>query len=334
MKLKIFLLIFGVSIFACADRIGDIKHAKRYGANARIVLRCVDQDGNATTNANVSSALYPDGSFENAIVKNGTTDTNGCFVMEGKTNGEFSFTVKKKGYYETSEDKYLFKDSAVSVFDGRWQPYGATNNVVLKRIVNPIPMYCKTATVVLPEKGKAFGFDCIKGDLVEPFGKGVEADFFFNYSLEYSRDNVWNATNYLNITFTTNSGATWLHSDMFSEMKTLYEAPGRGYTNTICFYLRSKDRSNREERKFQPDEYLVFKSRTVVDRNGVETNSVFGKIIPAQFWYGEENKEGIGGQVVFSYYINPTQNDHNIEFDRKNNLFKPEWRDYSWPQEP
>lgn len=42
-------------------------------ADASIILRCIDQDGQPVSEAAVSSALYTDGSFVNAIVNNGTT---------------------------------------------------------------------------------------------------------------------------------------------------------------------------------------------------------------------------------------------------------------------
>lgn len=61
------------------------------GAEACIILQCIDQTGQPVSEAAVSSALYPDGSFVNAIVNNGNTDSNGCFAMKGRTNGEYSF---------------------------------------------------------------------------------------------------------------------------------------------------------------------------------------------------------------------------------------------------
>ena len=170
-----------------ADDAGDaLKHARRYGAEARIVLRCIDQDGNVVTNAAVSTALYPDGSFENAIVGNGTVDTNGCFVMQGKANGEFSFTVKKEGYYKTREVKHLFHIPFISVSSGRWQPYGMTNTVVLKRKVNPVAMCVKSDRegILPPVKNEFIGFDLEKGDWVKPHGKGMHADLNLKYEYE------------------------------------------------------------------------------------------------------------------------------------------------------
>jgi len=170
-----------------ADDAGDaLKQARRYGAEACVVLRCIDQDGNNVTNATVSTALYPDGSFENAIVRNGTVDTNGYFMMKGKTNGEFSYTFTEQGYYETREVKHLFRIPTVSVSSGRWQPYGMTNTVVLKRKFNPVAMCVKSDRKgILPQvKNEYIGFDLEQGDWVQPHGKGVHADLNLKYEYE------------------------------------------------------------------------------------------------------------------------------------------------------
>ena len=56
-------------------------------------------------------------------------------------------------------------------------------------------------------------------------------------------------------------------------------------------------------------------------------SALYGKIHGAIQW-------GWEGGVVFSYYLNPIPNDGNLEFDGKNNLFKPDRRDNNWPKEP
>ena len=321
MKTKIFLLIFGVSIFACADRVGDINHAKRYGANARIVLRCVDQDGNATTNANVSSALYPDGSFENAIVNNGTTDTNGCFVMEGKTNGEFSYSFDKRGYYKTREDKYLFKDTAVFVSNGRWQPYGATNTVVLKRIVNPVAMYIASSPSVLditmPVREVSVGFDLEKCDWISPYGNGVNADVQFKHEFRQGKEFL-DIKSILAISFTNAfSGAYVMEKDSFSAFPTVYEVNTNANFSTEHRFVYDRRPEKVLENSFLPSsKYLVFRCRTKVDKDGNLISSRYGKI------YGDIdiNRKG---RIRITYYLNPNENDTNLEADTTKNLLPP-----------
>jgi hypothetical protein len=58
----------------------------------------------------------------------------------------------------------------------------------------------------------------------------------------------------------------------------------------------------------------------------------YGKIY-GELIYGGTEKNLSGGMVRLIYYFNPTPNDRNLEFDGKNNLFKPDWKD-SWPRNP
>jgi len=297
------------------------------------VLRCVDQDGQAVSNATVMSGVSLDGNPETTTQMNGKTDTNGCFVVDGKSNGELGCYCKKIGFYDTCETIRLEQFPGAFVSGGRWQPYGATNTVVLKRKVNPVAMYCKTVNVALPIKGQDFGFDCKVGDLVKPYGSGSEPDFILNYSLVYDTNSVWNATNHLYISFTPPNGAIVLKADESSQMRTVYAAPENGYGRQIVFYYKGETKLRREKKEFLADEYIVFKSRTEHAANGCETNMHFGKIISRGFWYGENLKDGVGGGVVFSYFWNPTPNDRNLEFDGEHNLFNL-GRDESWPHDP
>ena len=63
-----------------------------------------------------------------------------------------------------------------------------------------------------------------------------------------------------------------------------------------------------------------------------QKKACYGKVYELVFgeYYAETNK----AKISMAYYFNPTQNDRNLEFDGKNNLFKPDWRDTSWPREP
>lgn len=182
-----------------------VMDARKNGALVAVTFKVVDNRGQVVPDATIRGAFWNHGKKGFSFEK--LTDANGLVSLQNECVADLNFSIVKDGYYKTTLRYWFDKHGYDCVKDGRWIPWNPTIEVVLKRIVNPIPMYCKTATVFLPEKGKAFGFDCLKGDLVEPFGKGVETDFFFEYSLTYSRDNSWNSTNYLYITFPTNGGA-------------------------------------------------------------------------------------------------------------------------------
>ena len=63
---------------------------------------------------------------------------------------------------------------------------------------------------------------------------------------------------------------------------------------------------------------MCFRIRTTRDENGNVTSSYYGKI------YGDIIlKQGYGyvvGGTEFLYYLNPTPNDRNLEWDMKHNL--------------
>jgi hypothetical protein len=78
--------------------------------------------------------------------------------------------------------------------------------------------------------------------------------------------------------------------------------------------IRSRRPGGPEKSNYDPEKHAYFfRIRTVVDSAGQIVSANYGKI------YGDF--------MNFTYYVNPTPNDRNIEFDPKQNLFtnlKPE----------
>ena len=63
----------------------------------------------------------------------------------------------------------------------------------------------------------------------------------------------------------------------------------------------------------------MFRIRTVLDDMGNIVSARYGKIY-GPIEYGESDTNP-GGKVRFTYYLNPTPNDRNVEFDPERNLF-------------
>jgi hypothetical protein len=113
----------------------------------------------------------------NPIPVRGVTDANGLFFAEGiTTRNTMGGTVFKDGYYTTAFKFPFGQNEADWIKDGRWQPWNPTIPVILREERNPIPMYVKRFEEVFGN-GDTIGFDCEKGDFVEPHGKGKIADF-------------------------------------------------------------------------------------------------------------------------------------------------------------
>ncbi len=65
----------------------------------------------------------------------------------------------------TARDQYRFTSKEV----GRWLPYNVGFDVVLKKIVNPVPMYARKRDVIeVPALDEAVGYDLIVSDWVAP----------------------------------------------------------------------------------------------------------------------------------------------------------------------
>jgi hypothetical protein len=62
----------------------------------------------------------------------------------------------------------------------------------------------------------------------------------------------------------------------------------------------------------------VFRVRSVTNEMGIVTNAYFGKF-SSDIEYGGASAKG--SYLKFTYYLNPTPNDRNLEFDPKRNLF-------------
>ncbi|MGI6495719.1 MAG: hypothetical protein ACOX5G_06480 [Kiritimatiellia bacterium] len=283
------------------------------------------------------------GTDENTSVW-GVTDTNGWVTLSiPSITGEVTCwpyvpdrtAVDKMtiyhGNYGFRHEKIRFKE-AVS---GRWQPWNPTVEVEMKRIVNPIPLYTKSVKLQYPKMGESFGFDLLKADWVSPHGKGERADFIFSTQTHYDGSLV---TNYTQKTRAFESSFTLRFSCEDDGIQPFYADPLKG---SVLRLPRMAPESNYEKELIQHkyvrrqgryletrrDENWFFRVRTEKDEEGNIVSALYGKIHGAIQW-------GWEGGVVFSYYLNPTPNDRNLEFDGKNNLFKPDWRDTSWPKEP
>ena len=147
-----------------------------FGADqAKITIKTVDEDGNSLTGMPVRAAFYQ------AYAAKGESDSNGLFVLEGEAKqGEANYFSQKEGYYR-SEGRYTFSP-AWSPKDGHFHPWNPVVTMIVRRVVNPIPMYAKYVQANLPRLGEPVGYDLMVGDWVAPNGKGAKDDIVFEMS--------------------------------------------------------------------------------------------------------------------------------------------------------
>jgi len=278
---------------ACADTVN-------------VPVQAVDQDGQP-----VAKALVESDSRDKKL-----SDENGKAFLEVKKRAFYNrFYAEKEGYYPTATD-------------GEHSPLAKDFNpsklikIQLKKIKNPIPMFAKDlrhvgfGKVQVPVVNEEVGYDLMAGDWVAPHGKGKVADFIFRHQ-GVTR---WSGPKYykeeyeqiITISFPNNhdgiiawEGASEAGRTYGSELVSGYEAPKEGYQET--WVQRTwKEKGGYHQTTSNMDRNFYFRVRTKVDENGNIISAHYGKI------YGDF--------MSFIYYLNPTPNDRNIEFDPKRNL--------------
>ena len=158
------------------------REARRNGAQAKIELHVAEDDGTPVADAKIKAYLGMNFRSKGTWV-DGTTDTNGVFVLEGKTCGdEIEVFVTKDGYYKSRvEYCYAKMGEEHDVKDGKWQPYGAAEKIELRRILNPVELDSKGKSFDIPTTNSWVAFDVVKMDWVWPYGNGEVNDLVLKF---------------------------------------------------------------------------------------------------------------------------------------------------------
>jgi hypothetical protein len=293
-----------------------------------ITVRVTNESGSPITNAVVqagfATAIKPGwgwGAGQPNTVKS-LSDTNGICVLHGNGNGgSVGIGVRKDGYYGSGGYLVVFTTLVGSV-NKKWQPWNPTVNVILKPIGNPIPMYVKSfGDRSIPGRGEPIGFDLMAGDWVVPHGKGKTSDFVLQYIVQFEGTvetrygSVKTADRTLIIAFS-NEGdgvkAVQIPLQGGSALRLPPLASENGYTTNVV--KRVVKDQNGLHSDIRDDQNYFFRVRTMKDDKDNIVSALYGKIY-GDFQFDER------GRVTFTYYLNPTPNDRNVEFDPAKNLF-------------
>jgi len=191
-------------------------------------------------------------------------------------------------------------------------PWNPTIELVLKKIVNPVPMYARRVNVEVPATDKPLGFDLVQGDWVQPFGKGVQSDFLFKLTRRFVDRRDFDAT--LELTFS-NAGdgiqsVYAPHTKSSDELRLPRTAPMAGYEER---WFRQDSYPGRLQTRKDQNYFFRVRSRKQGDK--VE-GGWYGKI------HGEIRFDAVNFKtpiLMFTYYLNP-DGTTNVEFDPKRNL--------------
>lgn len=247
-------------------------------------------------------------------VKYGVYDEDTSFSRVTMDFGE-------KEYYRNQGGRVLFSEEN----SGKWFPWNEIVEIIVKPVVNPIPMYAcsfKVTKLSVPVFSVALGYDLIKSDWLPPYGNGEVADFVFRLDREingYSKmDRAMMFDGTLSLSFSNEDDGIQeilINPRKGSVLKLPRYAPESAYIPKLK--LKSYENESDSFDSWNEDQNYFFRVRTKKDEDGNIVSALYGKLDgPISYRVWEDRSS-----IQMLYYINPNPNDRNLEFDINQNLF-------------
>ncbi len=296
-------------------------HANAAEPRVTVTVTVVEEQGAPVAGADVTVVYQQAGGTEAARA---ITDTQGRVRVTGRTFYDVTIAVRKPGYYES----WLKRLEPYEVKDGQRVFADQVLTIGLRPIKHPIPMYARFRHETrIPVVDTPVGFDLMEGDWVAPRGKGRTADMLFRIAGFWKSPNDYNST--LTLTFpNAGDGLVPFEGHPTSDFISPYEAPEAGYHSQKAW------RESRTPRpgpgpapgvpavtivnEASPRANYVFRVRTVRNPDGTIRSALYGKLYGDPEFLGPDDAGK--NHVVLTYYLNPTPNDRNLEYDRERNL--------------
>jgi len=330
MKLKItfiFFLLFSQTVSALPT--------------AKITIKVIDSQGNPIEGAKTGIGFelpksIGEGWGVNTYGNTDVSDGDGLFTNEGETSPHVTYAVSKEGYYRSDGKFTKFTGTTGILGFRKYEPWNPTIEVVLKKVIDPIAMYAVNRSAPrpgelpeIPEIGRFVGYDLMVNDWVVPHGLGTHRDLLFKIDITRA-----NSTRDYDVTFTlkfSNVGDGLIEytpdiSKGKSALRFPHHAPVSGYIDELVqHYERTPGiRKTRKGPRGNPDfdTNYFFRVRTELDDKGNVVGGLYGKVhgqieLGNWAWLHKEK-----AYIDFNYYLNPNNNDTNIEYDPEKNLFK------------
>lgn len=218
-----------------------------------------------------------------------------------------SCSIQKKGYYTA---RFSLPETISRT------PHLMTIKLYPK--INPISLiqknYHYSDEVILSYNGgedSKRAFDCLKADWLPPYGTGERADLLF--TLEQckikSKRYACFSVHFMN----PNDGFMLIKDGYASSAMFIREAPQDLHLTQTLSFLKPLD-SQGYIQDFPKTQYYVFRVRTSLTPSGEIESAYYGKLNNAFDWYyGGKEPDKLG--LLFSYFLNPTPNDRNLEYN-------------------
>ena len=231
-------------------------------------------------------------------------------------DGSFYATVEKDGYYPAEIGRVDLMQKPDEKHEKFWILPSKEIDVLLRKMVNPVPMYCHSRNIhsmrLHSPKG-TLGYDLEKGDWVAPFGRGSVSDFNIEYDWVLT-NGVFKGEGKL-VFIEPGAGAYKRKMLVGNAFRIDYQAD----TNEVfrpsypfSSYGNVKKVESREKRILENDEFLVMRTRVVVDSAG--------RVIKANYSH-IEGPFSISNEMSYKFSsFNPAVNDTNLEYSPDKNL--------------
>lgn len=287
-------------------------YARKYGAKANIELHVIDDDGKPVPDANVEVFMGMNLRNKGRWIT-GTTNTNGVFLVKGKTTGdEIEYYIKKDGYYRTFV-QFTFAEMGKesNVVNGKWQPYGEKETIKLRKIKKPYIDWVGGKWVNTNKLNEWVGFDIQKGDFVKPHGKGEISDF----EIMFEWDGILSGKKYngmlIKIRFKDLFSGYYKEKIIHeSDFKTPFNANiDNKYNKEAIFETKLLDNGKYYRNHFDKNYCWVIRSRCVVDDNGNLLCANYSVI--NMFTFSPDKNNVVN--IIINGYFNSTPNDTNLE---------------------
>ena len=222
------------------------------------------------------------------------------------------FLVTKEGYYDSWDGlSYIKMGEEHEVLNGKWQPFDAIHNIVLRKVKNPQAIEFGDGNFVLTKHlNQWIGFDIQKYAFVYPYGIGEIADF--EVMIEWNGKWLPDYTGMgLNLRFTEPySGYYEQHVNPVSKFKGPYAADvGKTFYQSATFNEQIVSPTKRIRHPFDENKCWIIRTRCKVDESGKLLSANYSVVYKINFC-GEP--DGRGGFRIMGAF-NPTPNDTNLE---------------------
>jgi hypothetical protein len=313
MKTKILILFCALLAIAAGTNV-VVKQFEPL--KAKLTVKALDESGQPFPNVDVQIGFENPMTRRNVNVE-GKTDADGLFIAEGACDGSMGGSIQKNGYYRSG---FPFKITGEK--DGKWLPWNPICKTTLRPIGKPVALYAKTVQLEIPALNKPCGFDLIASDWVAPYGKGKEQDFVFMLNQDYRGIQNYDLKGELTFEQPTDGIQETFIPEIgkYSEFKWERLAPENGYQMKFALQNTWSPQGKLTKSFKSSDDWQGYFFRVrAVEQDGKIVRAQYGKMLRGIAVY-PSRKSG-NPKIVFTYYLNPTPNDRNLEWDTKKNLF-------------